>query len=655
MTEIVVNGEALDLFTNEEIVVSFEVNNLFSIENRNGSYSNTFKIPATSRNNLILEINNNILSTSDIPYENVPVEIYTDGILQVKGYFNLVSATKFEYEMQIYGTNANLFANIQDRSLQSLLVGCEYSQYWNISTTISSRSNVWTDVYIYPNIDYGELFFLAGSNVDFSKLYPAIYVKYLFKRIFDILGLIIDSEWYDNDPLLEKMIIPWSALWQRDKNYSLRNNFIYTLGTDVSNNNPGFVPINFHTNTNHILDTPCFNFRLGDTLSIPTTPFFLSPTRQIASSFCTLDGGKLTIDYNITYETDTLAPPAATTTQILVDYVDKDGNTQLFNIIPVVSGIQPLTNIVGSFTLDIGRGAVRINLQQCKIYAGSTLEFNIVPSEEDSGDLEINFAFNFITLGGTLPDIQLTDFLLTLCNQFGLTFQQEQTSNVVKIFKYEKLITNIPIANDWSDKLDIEQVPVINFISKEYFRNNYFRYVGDDQDEYLMRLGNYGEGNIVVNSAPTGTQQELFLSVFAATIRLNSYSGTIPLAWIPCFDGPVFTQVQPRIAYIEQDTSALLTIQPGGFFTPVQPNVYFDDLVFQNLLTENYPQLSLIINKGKSITCLLRLSNIDINKLDFSLPIWIDYFNAYFYINEIQQYKVTSKDSTQVVLILISN
>lgn len=657
MTDIYINTELVELYSDEIIVMSYAVNNLFEIESRQGSYSNTFKIPATKKNNLILGFSNNVLSVSDLPYLKIPCLIYSDGLLQVEGIAQIMTATPSEYEIRISSGNSNWFELIADKNIQSTLTGCEYSQYWNISTVSTNRANIWTDVFIYPNIDYGELFFLPFGvfDIDWFKLYPAIYAKFLFKKIFDDAGLSIESDWFDNDPLLEKQIIPFSANWVRDRDYSTRNFFNYTLGTDVIQNAAGFIPINVHLNAGHVLETPCFNFRLGDTINIPSTPFFLNPTRQIAETFCTLDGAVITINYNINYETDTLATCAGTTTQILLDYVDINGNTQLLNIIPVASGCQPFTNVTGSITLtDVGRGGVRVNLQQCKIFAGSTLDFVIEPTGADDGDLNIDFPFNFFTLGGTLPDISQTDFILTIANQYGLIFEQTPLTNSVKIFQFGKVISGLSTAIDWSKKLDLSEDYSISFLSDNFSRNNIFKYSPDDSDEYLSRQPLLGQGEIVVGVAQQNTEQVIFESVFSPVVRLLSFSGSLELAYIPVNEASTFTIVNGRMAYIEFDASTAITINGQPLTTP-QPNVYFEDLDFKSLLVNYYPLLSQTLNSNKAVTCLIRLNNLDVNQLDFSRPIWIDYFNAYFYINEISQYKVNEIDSTQITLITIQN
>ncbi len=53
----------------------------------------------------------------------------------------------------------------------------------------------------------------------------------------------------------------------------------------------------------------------------------------------------------------------------------------------------------------------------------------------------------------------------------------------------------------------------------------------------------------------------------------------------------------------------------------------------------------------KQLDVYLRLKPIHINQLNFSLPIWIDYYKSWFYIGKISQFKFNSTDSTKVELI----
>ena len=60
-----------------------------------------------------------------------------------------------------------------------------------------------------------------------------------------------------------------------------------------------------------------------------------------------------------------------------------------------------------------------------------------------------------------------------------------------------------------------------------------------------------------------------------------------------------------------------------------------------------------MLDRYKEIEVLMRLDASDINQLDLTRLVYIDYFNAWFYVDEIEQYKANKKESTLVKLIKI--
>jgi len=55
--------------------------------------------------------------------------------------------------------------------------------------------------------------------------------------------------------------------------------------------------------------------------------------------------------------------------------------------------------------------------------------------------------------------------------------------------------------------------------------------------------------------------------------------------------------------------------------------------------------------KTKVVECFIRLTTVDIENFDSTIPIWIDYFNDYFYINNVSEFNLTASESTLVTLI----
>ena len=54
MVEIIVNNESLDLLEGEVLALTISVNDIGDLSKTKGDYSNSFKVPATSRNLSIL-------------------------------------------------------------------------------------------------------------------------------------------------------------------------------------------------------------------------------------------------------------------------------------------------------------------------------------------------------------------------------------------------------------------------------------------------------------------------------------------------------------------------------------------------------------------------------------------------------------------------
>ena len=67
----------------------------------------------------------------------------------------------------------------------------------------------------------------------------------------------------------------------------------------------------------------------------------------------------------------------------------------------------------------------------------------------------------------------------------------------------------------------------------------------------------------------------------------------------------------------------------------------------------DYKEVIDILNEPAFVKLSLKLSAVDILKIDWSVPVYIDKLNAYFYINKIDQYDFSGK-STPVELIKLN-
>ena len=54
MVELIIENQSVELYPSEVISLEMAINDMASIESRNGAFSNKFTIPSTSENNRIL-------------------------------------------------------------------------------------------------------------------------------------------------------------------------------------------------------------------------------------------------------------------------------------------------------------------------------------------------------------------------------------------------------------------------------------------------------------------------------------------------------------------------------------------------------------------------------------------------------------------------
>jgi len=207
--KLVASGSILDLFTDEDILVSDNITGLFDIGTLPADFSRTIVLPATKKNNAFFEHVYDI--SIDSPYlfaTNVKVPAYLDfdGIYIASGYLQLNKVTVKEglgvesYEVSLYGSLSS-FARDMNRyyltDLDTLSVYNHTSSIANISA--SWHGNLFNGDIVYPLADYGkgftytpnERYFGIDDNegaLHVQDFKPSIRLKKVWDAIFDKFG-----------------------------------------------------------------------------------------------------------------------------------------------------------------------------------------------------------------------------------------------------------------------------------------------------------------------------------------------------------------------------------------------------------------------------------------------------------------------------------
>jgi hypothetical protein len=226
--KLVANGEQLDVFDDEEILLSDNVTGLFDLGVIPADFTRQITLPGTKKNNAFFE------HCYDISVENpdtfatnikVPAYLDFDGIYLSQGYLQLnkvnVLYNKFidSYEVSIYGSVSSFARTINKAYLTDLTNLSTYNHtasYNNISA--SWGGNLFSGDIVYPLADYGsgykftsgqyELFGMDDQNgaLTVQNFKPAIRMKKVWDAIFDFAGYTYTGS-FMNEPFLDDVYL----------------------------------------------------------------------------------------------------------------------------------------------------------------------------------------------------------------------------------------------------------------------------------------------------------------------------------------------------------------------------------------------------------------------------------------------------------------
>jgi hypothetical protein len=251
--------------------------------------------------------------------------------------------------------------------------------------------------------------------------------------------------------------------------------------------------------------------------------------------------------------------------------------------------------------------------------------------------------------------------LKDLLNQYSLTIQTNEITKQVFLTPLDDLALNLLKAKDWSQKIDLRREPNVKFRLSGYGQTNYFNYREDEDVE-----DDFGQGSFDINDTSLESEKTIItLNAAAAVSGFRVSDHHTPL--IPFLTGPgsFFDKKLTRHLLLDPENFTLNlkntdTVDTGSTSTNI-PFCYFkkggktDSLDFQSLLDDNYTILQGMTDKIKFISANFILSEVDVQNLDFTIPIFLDVHtpgfqaNGYFYINKISNFKENAPTKVDLI------
>ena len=224
----------------------------------------------------------------------------------------------------------------------------------------------------------------------------------------------------------------------------------------------------------------------------------------------------------------------------------------------------------------------------------------------------------YYPVGSNLPNIKVVDFIKQICWLFGLFAIKSDMG--VSFIPVETIIDNKGNAVDWSKKL----VPTgwtaeeTSYTFGDFAQKNYFRY---EENENAKSA----DGYMVVQNKTLDHEKDLVKLPYTAGGDNGDMSSVPYFKWSD--DGTIveLEDCGDRIMYLHYESG-----------TGEYPKLSFKGLSFNEIILKYYSSYQDLIKLPFVIKDTFRLTEIDLKNIDYSIPVYIERYAAFFAIISIK-------------------
>lgn len=574
--ELYIKGESVDL-GDSEITLNFKSNLLGDISKITASNSYTITLPRTNKNIRLLDFPDVAGHKSYMMRDYFNAEYYRNGVKLFDAKAVLISCSEDGFDVALTWGMREKFIQLMndDKSIQEF---ADMALPWNSSTTYDNGL-------VDGQLSHGYIRHNAGIDVDSNRdkifIHPSVNCMRLLEEIASYYGIAMELGSYRQ--YIELLYLPLISQKANPKyNYFQAE----------------FIKIN----------------DFGLEMSLNST---LSGISIVASnSYIKIDD--LSTDWDLLVNIFTNAP-SNTSNVVLVRFNGDGGN--FYNL---------YLNSDSSGTCSY-KGKIPGNINN---YSYVTINFIIQNGYtiiEGSGGIvklsSINYDNKQLSYGGVypigsnLPDISVVDFIKQICWLFGLFAIKIDTG--VFFMPVSKIIDNKKKAVDWSKKL----VPTgwtakeTSYTFGDFAQKNYFRY---EENENAKSA----DGYMVVKNNTLDHEKDLVKLPYTAGGDNGDMRAVPYFKWSD--DGTIveLEDCGDRIMQL------VISFDSQG---KEDARLDFSDLKFQNRVSRfglSYYQD--LIKSPFVIKDTFRLTEIDLKNLDYTIPVYIERYAAFFAIISIK-------------------
>lgn len=637
IVQLFINGRSIQLSEDTKIGITYQANNVGELQSRQGSYTNTFKIPITQSNSIAFEWSHSMNSSTVLPYRRLTATYIEDGVEAISEGFAIIKKTddKFYY-IHVVSGNIDLKKAIGEKIVGDLYENdIEYN--WTLDTIFNNRDG--SNYFVYPLIDWRSDIdtFFGSPTIDVKDMIPVARMSGMFDRLSAEIGYTFKGNYLDSDDHKNMLLTP--------DEFTINPDFLDQVQTGASNVDATWqqgiiVPEGSGVTSESVY--PVRNTFDGGF----TSNQYVSPVDHVGklSFVANLDIGWLT---NESY--GLLETKRTRSFQFVARIVHQGVGTIAEITYPSVSTKIPTGLDAFNFTVQVNSDEIFLpaggiyytaldfiinqhdNIPSTVIVEGNTSEFTHSPTNILSFGSPIRFKDIF--------RMKVKDVLRDVLNKRGIIIQTNSYTKEVHFNFFQDLVDNKPIAKDWSDKVDTRGQEM-SFTFGNYGQKNWLRFKEDEAVSNEL-----GDHFFTVDNENLPEEKTVVQMLHPATEEENRHLGyNIPM--IDAIDSAVKWQ-KPSYRILQlniQETSFDVDYTDGFATSSASDDIPFADFVgFETLVPEKYAVLTDILNRTKGIILPIRLTAIEIQELDHTIPIYLNIpqkdIDGYFYLNVVSNYK----------------
>lgn len=529
--ELYISGRLIDLSEDQPIALSYQVNDIAELSDRQANYSNRFTIPDTNNNSYVLNFTNSIPSNTKAPYRKLPCTYIQNGIPVIQNGIAIIEQYSGSYDITIYSGIYDFFQQIGDKTLLDI-DWSELNHTYNVSTILGINNDWYSGnntKSCWPLINWGG--YSSSAYVDIKYQLPVLLYPFIIDKIFSLTtysksGLIF------TEPIYNSMALTLSPdvftnddavnLSRSFKSFSsdtlFKNRWVSTEEKPVLDllklfNN--FTPSGGFDSTDgefHKGVSPKTSYYIGDPNGpfipdgarpggkINTTAVADIPNRDFSSyiskSFNTVEF-KVHMYY---YVTDDGAQGTV--------YIKKNGVVKYKEDL---LGIGQVNLLDVDFSIPLVPGdviTITIEYRQQDIYQSSLGDYSYV-SATITDTLAINTEINYNKL---IPEIKLKDIIKNFAQKFALIISTSKTKREMIFTEFKEIKQNTLQAQDWSEKIDVSNKETISYRIGNYTQTNNLRWAADDKTNGI------GDSAFLIDDLILDTESDLFELIFPACL-----------------------------------------------------------------------------------------------------------------------------------------